>query len=210
MMNLNSIAPQEPRSEFQLIPAGSVVRAIVQVKPGDIQIPDYGPGNWFKASQSSRAKWMELEFTIVGGPFDRRKFWDRVFVDGDKMGSSGMPEAKEIGLRTLRALIDSANNLDPSDMSPEAQQRRTINGVADLNGMEICAKIGIKKGTNGYQDQNRLMAALTPKDKDYIRRDGEMYGVSQASTTAFAQAPQPAQGQMPTATSGAVPAWANR
>ena len=210
MMNLNSIAPQEPRSDFELIPIGTVVRAIVQVKPGDIQIPDYGHGNWFKASQSSRAKWMELEFTIVGGPFDRRKFWDRVFVDGDKMGASGMPEAKEIGLRTLRALIDSANGLDPADMSPEAQQRRTINGVSDLNGMEICAKIGIKKGTNGYQDQNKLMAALTPKDKGYVGRGAAGYAPQPSNATAFVQAPQPAQGQMPTATSGAVPAWANR
>lgn len=206
MMNLNQITPEAPRSDFELIPMNTIVRAIINVKPGDIQIPDYGPGNWFKASQSTRAKWMELEFTIVGGPFDRRKFWDRVFVDGDKMGQSGMPEAKEIGLRTLRAIIDSANGLDPADMSPEAQQRRTISGVGQLNGMEICAKVGIKKGTNGYSDQNKMTAALTPKDKGYIGRDAGAYAQPQAQAPAFAQAPQ----QAPTATSGAVPAWASR
>ena len=32
----------------------------------------------------------------------------------------------------------------PTDMS-EAQARRQIQGVNDLNGMEICAKVGIKK-----------------------------------------------------------------
>ena len=209
MLNLNAVPAGEQR-EFDLIPAGAIVRAIMSIKPGDISLPEYGPGNYFKAARETRAKWMELEFTVVGGPYDRRKFWDKIFVDGDKMGASGMPEAKEIGLRTLKALIDSANGLDPADMSPEAQQRRTINGVSDLSGMEICAKIGIKKGTNGYQDQNKLMAALTPKDKGYVGRGAGGYAPQPGNATAFAQAPQPAQGQMPTATSGAVPAWANR
>lgn len=207
MLNLNDIPAQENTREYGLIPEGTVARAIITLKPGDMPIPDYGHGNWFKASNSSRAKWMELEFTVIGGQFDRRKFWDRIFVDGDKVGSSGMPQAKEIGLRTLRSIIDSANGLNPSDTSPEAQQRRTINGVGDLNGMEICAKIGVKKGTNGYSDSNRLMVAMTPKDNGYIPQGGgAMVGGVQAQAPAFA--PQPTN--MPTATSGAVPAWANR
>ena len=78
------------------------------------------------------------------------------------MGKSGMLLAKAIGLRTLRQIVESANHLKSSDMSDEAQQRRNISGVSDLNAMEICAKIGIKKGTNGYSDRNQLMAAVTP------------------------------------------------
>jgi hypothetical protein len=206
MLNLNDVPESQNSNDYGLIPAGTIVRAIITVKPGDMPIPDYGHGNWFKASNTSRAKWMELEFTIIGGQYDRRKFWDRIFVDGDKIGKSGMPEAKEIGLRTLRAIIDSANGLHPTDVSPEAQQRRTINGVGDLNGMEICAKIGVKKGTNGYSDSNRLTVAMTPKDTGYIPRGGgATVGGVQAQAPAFNQQPQ-----MPTATSGAVPAWANR
>jgi len=169
---------------------------------GDIEIQEFGAGQWFKQSQSSKAKWMELEFTIVGGEHDRRKFWDRIFVDGDKMGQSGIPQAKEIGLQTLRQIIESANNLDPSDMSPEAQQRRNISGIMDLNGMEICAKVGIKKGNNGYSDSNKLTAALTPNQKDFIPTGQEP--VMQTSAAA-AQAPTP----QPQAT-GAAPSWANR
>ena len=117
------------------------------VKMGDIEIPEFGNGLWFKKSASSNAKWMEVEFTVVGGEHDRRKFWHRIFVDGDKMGQSGIPLAKEIGLSTLRSIIESANNIDPSDMSEAAVQRRNIGGVNDLSGMEICAKVGIEKGT---------------------------------------------------------------
>ena len=206
MLNLNEIPTQEARQEYSLIPDNTIVRAIITLKQGDMQIPDFGAGNWFKASQTTRAKWMEIEFTVIGGPFDKRKFWDRLFVDGDKIGSSGMPEAKEIGLRTLRSLIDSGNGLASTDISPEAQQRRTLSGVADLNGMEICAKIGIKKGTNGYSDTNRLKAALNPKDNGYIPASGgAMLGGVQAG--GFAAAAPVAQ---PTATSSVVPSWANR
>ena len=203
MLNLNNAPVSDaPQMERTLIPAGTVCRAVIVVKMGDIELQEFGAGQWFKQSQSSKAKWMELEFTIVGGEHDRRKFWDRIFVDGDKMGESGIPQAKEIGLQTLRKIIESANNLDPSDMSPEAQQRRNISGVMDLNGMEICAKVGIKKGNNGYSDSNKLTAALTPNQKDFIP-SGQAPVMQTPAAAAQAPTPQPQA-------TGAAPSWANR
>lgn len=203
MLNLNNAPVSDaPQMERTLIPAGTVCRAVIIVKMGDIELQEFGAGQWFKQSQSSKAKWMELEFTIVGGEHDRRKFWDRIFVDGDKMGQSGIPQAKEIGLQTLRKIIESANNLDPSDMSPEAQQRRNISGVMDLNGMEICAKVGIKKGNNGYSDSNKLTAALTPNQKDFIP-SGQAPVMQTPAAAAQAPTPQPQA-------TGAAPSWANR
>ena len=203
MLNLNNAPVSDaPQMERTLIPAATVCRAVIIVKMGDIEIQEFGAGQWFKQSQSSKAKWMELEFTIVGGEHDRRKFWDRIFVDGDKMGQSGIPQAKEIGLQTLRQIIESANNLDPSDMSPEAQQRRNISGIMDLNGMEICAKVGIKKGNNGYSDSNKLTAALTPNQKDFIP-SGQAPVMQTPAAAAQAPTPQPQA-------TGAAPSWANR
>ena len=203
MLNLNNAPVSDaPQMERTLIPAGTVCRAVIVVKMGDIELQEFGAGQWFKQSQSSKAKWMELEFTIVGGEHDRRKFWDRIFVDGDKMGQSGIPQAKEIGLQTLRQIIESANSLDPSDMSPEAQQRRNISGVMDLNGMEICAKVGIKKGNNGYSDSNKLTAALTPNQEDFIP-SGQAPVMQTPAAAAQAPTPQPQA-------TGAAPSWANR
>ena len=205
MINLNEVQPETGQMERTLIPLGTVARAIILVKMGDVTIPEFGNGQWFKKSQSSSAKWMELEFTIVGGQFDRRKFWDRIFVDGDKLGESGIPLAKEIGLRTLRSIIESANSLDPSDMSPEAQSRRQISGVDALNGMEICAKVGVKKGTNGYEDANKLMVALTPNQKEFISSgNNATQQVQQPSYQPQAPAPTQAVSNSP------VPCWANK
>jgi hypothetical protein len=205
MINLNEVQPETGQMERTLIPLGTVARAIILVKMGDVTIPEFGNGQWFKKSQSSSAKWMELEFTIVGGQFDRRKFWDRIFVDGDKLGESGIPLAKEIGLRTLRSIIESANALDPTDASPEAQARRQISGVEDLNGMEICAKVGVKKGTNGYEDANKLMVALTPNQKEFISSgNNATQQVQQPSYQPQAPAPTQAVSNSP------VPSWANK
>jgi hypothetical protein len=192
--------------ERTLIPAGTVCRAIVNVKLGDMEIPEFGTGQWFKASQTSKAKWMELEFTVIGGEHDKRKFWDKIFVDGDKMSPNGIPVTKEIGLSTLRMIIESAFNIVPTDTSAEAQARRQISGVNDLNGMEICAKVGIDKGTNGYADKNKLTAAMTPNQKDFIPSGQAPMSQTPASSQQMAQPQQQAQ---PVA-SGAVPSWANR
>ena len=207
MLNLNNVPEdQNPTQEFSLIPKGTVVRAIIVVQQGEMELPEFGQGSWFKKSMSTSAKWANLEFTIIGGQFDRRKFWHSVFVDGDKMGDSGMPLAKEIGLRTLKSIVESSRAIDPADMSPEAQQNRNISGMFDLNAMEICAKIGVKKGTNGYADSNQLMAALTPNNSEYIAQgqapmQQTPIAAQGVQAQAMTQAPQ---------SSGAVPSWANK
>ena len=205
MLNLNNVPQdQNPTQEFSLIPKGTVVRAVIVVQMGDIEIPEFGQGSFFKKSMSTSAKWANLEFTIIGGQFDRRKFWHSIFVDGDKMGDSGMPLAKEIGLRTLKSIVESARAIDPADVSPQAQQNRNISGMFDLNGMEICAKIGVKKGTNGYSDSNQLMAALTPNSSEYLAQGNAPMQQTTIAAQGMQQPPQAPQN------SGAVPAWANK
>ena len=195
MLNLNNVPQdQNPNQEFSLIPKGTVVRAVIVVQMGDVEIPEFGQGSWFKKSMNTSAKWANLEF------------WHSIFVDGDKMGDSGMPLAKEIGLRTLKSIVESARAIDPADMSPQAQQNRNISGMFDLNGMEICAKIGVKKGTNGYSDSNQLMAALTPNQSEYIAQ-GQ---APMQQTPIAAQGVQAQAATQAPQNSGAVPAWANK
>ena len=153
----------------------------------------------------SMMKCKDTKFHIVtlsiGGEFDKRKVWDRLFVDGDKMNpNTNKPVAYEIGMSTLRAMIDSINGLDPSDQSENAQRLRNLNGIEDINGKEFCMKIGIKKGTNGYEDSNKLMVALTPKDADYI-------GGSVGGNTAPPN-PSPINQGGGQAPQGNVPSWA--
>ena len=76
MLDLNNVPPMEGSGggDFELMPDGTIVRAIVSLQGGDIEMPEYGGGTFFKESQTTTAKWLPIELTIVGGPFDKRKY----------------------------------------------------------------------------------------------------------------------------------------
>ena len=195
-IDFNNVEPNSGSSgEFELIPENTIARVTLQLEGGDIEVPEFGRGNFFKASQGGgRAKWMPVVFTITGGDYNGRKVWHRIFVDGDKMSERNVPVAKEIGLRTMRSIIESARHISPDDTTPSAQQLRQLNSIEDLNGMELCIKIGIEKGTNGYADRNRLIVPLTLNQTGYI---GGSNSTPPATSTA-----QPQQNN------GNVPDWA--
>ena len=195
-------ASSGPTNDFSLIPAGTVARAIITIKPGMYVMEMFGKTQSFHYSASTKAKWVELEFTIVGGKFDKRKVWDRLFVDGDKVNpNTNKPVAYEIGMSTLRAMIDSIHGLDPSDQTENAQGLRSLNGIEDINGKEFCMKIGIKKGTNGYDDKNKMLAPVT------INQDGYIGGANAPAPVTINVQPQP-QVQQPQ--NGVTPSWANK
>jgi|TARA_R100001126_G_C4855511_1_gene164424 hypothetical protein len=206
MLNLNDVK-DDGRREFELIPDNTVCRVILKLQGGHLELPQFGKGQWFKSSASTKAKWLEIEYTIIGGQYDKQKFWDKIFVDGDKMSERNVPYAQEIGMRTIKGIVDSANDLKPSDMDDSAMAKRNLSGVEDLNGLEFCAKVGIQEGTNGYADKNVLKYPITFESKDFIAR-GAIAGGSvsapsqpQNNTQASVSAPSPMQGNN-------VPDWA--
>lgn len=206
MLNLNNVSYSDngPK-EFDLIPDGTVVRAFIKLEGGDIELPEFGGGTYFKSSQSG-AKWMPIEMTIVGGPYDKRKVWQNIFVDGAKLDESGFSIAKRIGLETIKRMVDSHFSIGMKDESPEAAQKRgSINGVHMLNGMQICFKVGIEKGSNGYADKNKIKTVLTPDSKEFIA--GDPAAVAPAATPTPQAAPAPSA-PATTATAGVTPSWA--
>jgi hypothetical protein len=202
MLDLNNITPDEG-NDFSLIPHGTIARAILYIKPqiDGVTIPDLAQDAIFRQSATSSAKWIECEFTIIGGQFDKRKVWHNLFFDGDKKNASGVSMSKEIGLRTLRGLVDSAKGLSPADMSPEANALRQIPSLDAINGMEFCIKIAVEKGTNGYEDKNKMLAPITINQEGYIG-GGNAPAPVQPTVQAQPQVQQPQ--------SGVTPSWANK
>ena len=202
MLDLNNITPDEG-NDFSLIPHVTIARAILYIKPqiDGVTIPDLAQDAIFRQSATSSAKWIECEFTIIGGQFDKRKVWHNLFFDGDKKNASGVSMSKEIGLRTLRGLVDSAKGLSPADMSPEANALRQIPSLDAINGMEFCIKIAVEKGTNGYEDKNKMLAPITVNQEGYIG-GGNAPAPVQPTVQAQPQVQQPQ--------SGVTPSWANK
>ena len=209
MLDLNNVPPMEGGSgDFELIPDGTVVSAIIKLEGGDTEIPEYGAGTYFKQSQTTSAKWLPIELTIMGGNFDKRKVWQNIFVDGDAKDENGMSKARKIGLNTIKQMVDSGFGISPKDESEDAiAKRASIQGIHMINGMIICCTLGIEKGSNGYADRNKIKTVLTPDSPNYIQSTGQAAPVAQApvAQAPVAQSPAP---QTTTATAGVAPSWA--
>ncbi|EEB55284.1 putative phage related protein [Wolbachia endosymbiont of Culex quinquefasciatus JHB] len=72
----------------------------------------------------------------------------------------------------IRSILESARNIHTNDTSEKAVLARKINSIADLNGLEFTAKVGIE-ANNTYGDRNRIATVITPEqeknsDADWI------------------------------------------
>ena len=207
MIDFNEI-PNDSNNSFELIPAGTVARVVLTMKRGPEVISDYSTQPLFKQGQTG-TKWLECEFTVVGGAYDKRKFWQNIMVDGGKINpESGMPWCKEIGIRTFRDIINSAFALDPNDTSPEAASRRKVNDLTALDGATFCVKVAIEKGTNGYADKNKMLVALAPNSKEYIGVNTPQ--VQQPVGQPQVTQPNVAQPQVQQTANNTVPNWAKQ
>jgi hypothetical protein len=144
-----------------LIPENTIAVCHLTIRPGGA-----GDGGWLKRSKDGSSLAIDAEFTIVEGPFAKRKFWKLYTVEG---ASEGHAKAAEISASQIRAIVESARGIRPDDESEGAKQSRRLNNWGDLDGIRFIGKVGIEKGKEGYKDKNTLWAAVTPDRKDWMK-----------------------------------------
>lgn len=193
--------------DFELIPTGTIVRVIGTIRPGGksragSEAVDAG---WLTASRTSDVMYLSWEFVVSEGPLKNRRWWQNLTVAGGEVNEKGESKAWNISKSTIRAMLNSARNVKPDDESATAVAARRINTWADINGIEFLCKVGIQKGSNGYQDKNQIGTVIEPGHKDYAA-PGMAAPVSSAPSTpatpAWGGKPPPVAG------SSSVPAWA--
>lgn len=195
-MDFNNAEPQ--RAGFDLIPEGAVVLLVAKLRPGG-----EGPGGWLRSS-STGCTMADFEFTVDGGEYDRRKLWALFVTDGV---TDGHAKAASISRSRLRAMLESAHGIEPTDDSAPAMAKRQVDGWQVFDGLRFCAKIGKETGdlknkmagpqSERYPDKNTIKAVLTPDDADYISPGG-----APAVSAGVVAKPAAANG-------AAKPAWAS-
>ena len=213
MLNLNQVESGSEQAPLELIPDKTPVRVILNLLGGDTEVPEFGQGHLFKTAASGSI-YCPIEFTIIGGQFDKRRVWHNLFVHGPKLDANGVSVARNIGLETLRRMVDSIFNLKGADMSAEAQQKRNIAGVQALQGQELSILVGVEPAQNGYDARNKMTVVLTPDNSNYVGPSGNAGNVAVAPTPTQPMAPATAasapSAPTVTATAGVVPAWAQK
>jgi hypothetical protein len=167
MYDLNDAQPQMmPVGE--LIPDGTFARVTMTIRPGGLNGSTPADAGLLKASGSSDAKLLDCEFTVVEGPFARRKFWQTFTVAGGKVDEKGQSKGWNIAKSAFRAMIDSALGLNPKDESPAAKAKRVIQGLKQLDGITFVARIMIEPASNSnYKDANKLANVVTPDEPQH-------------------------------------------
>ncbi|MDR0942242.1 MAG: hypothetical protein LBM19_01325, partial [Holosporales bacterium] len=112
-------------------------------------------------SKNGDSAYLNCEFIILEGQYAKRKVFD-------KIGISGSDVWVNMGKARIRAILESAKNVNPKDMSEAAMNARKINSFEELNNLDVVIKIGIESDRSGvYQDKNRVVSVITPEHLAY-------------------------------------------
>lgn len=164
-----------------LIPDKTRVSIRLELQPGGD-----GPGGVFKQTKNDLLM-LNFEATVIGGEYDRRKFWPRFLMGHAHNGqlTEGQETGVSIARSNIRGIIEAMRRIDPIDDSPEAAEQRKISSFEDLDGAEIDVIVRVNKNKDPqYDDTNEIARVINPlKDKD------KATAASPGKSTAAAAAP---------------------
>lgn len=193
--DFNSAAEQ---SSYDLIPKGTVVRVRMTIKPGGYDDPSQGwTGGYATRSMTTGSVYLNCEFVVLDGPFARRKMWSLIGLYSAKGA-----EWTNMGRTFIKAILNSARGINPSDNSPAAQNARRISGFADLEGIEFVGKVDWEKDQNG-QDKCVIKSAVAPDHKEYAAHMNGSAPAAPSATAANAYAQATGRAAVP-----GRPSWA--
>jgi hypothetical protein len=147
----------EQRS-FDVIPDRTIAVVRLNIRPGDA-----GDGGLFKRSKNGQAEGLNCELTIVGGQYDKRKIFEWMTISGT---TDNHAQAADISHRKLRAIIESARGIKPTDVSEAAKKARVVD-YADFDGLRFVAQIGVEPAKGDYRAKNFLAQIITPERKEW-------------------------------------------
>jgi hypothetical protein len=198
-----------------LIPKGTIAKVRLTIRPGGFDDPSQGWAGGFATRGSTGAVYLNGEFTVLEGPYAKRKIFTLIGLYSPKG-----PEWAGMGRSFLRGMLNSARGISDKDVSPQAQAARRIGGFADLDGLEFVAKI--EHGTDaGGETKNEIRMAVTPDHRDYAQAMGRLAAPAGHAAPAYAppvhtppavsamhQGAFPSPAQQPAPSADPRPTWA--
>lgn len=182
-----------------LIPKGTLAKVRLTIRPGGYDDPSQGWTGGYATRATSGAVYLNGEFTVLEGPYARRKVFTLIGLYSPKG-----PDWANMGRALVRGMLNSARGISDKDTSVQAQAARRISGFADLDGLEFVARIDVGTDVNG-EEKNEIRSAVTPDHKDYAA----VMGAGSPSPT---PGPQPAAHAQPATAprpaAGIRPSWA--
>jgi hypothetical protein len=100
--------------------------------------------------------------------------------------TDGHAQAADITRSRLRAILESARGIKPTDVS-EAAKKARVAEYRDFDGIRFLAKIGVEPAKGEYRAKNTIAMVITPDMKEW--RPIEQFEQPPAHTTPATVAP---------------------
>lgn len=183
-----------PQGSGDLIPADTVLPVELTVRQGG-----YGEDGTLTEYKSG-AVGLSTELTVIAGLHERRKIWRHLILSGP---TDGHKKAGDISRQVIRAMLESARGVKPTDDGDQAQAARRIASFAELHGLRFVILSGIEKGTGGYDDRENVKKVITPDHEAWVN-------LATAPNMPAKAAPltSPGGASAPASGAGSAPAWA--
>lgn len=209
------VSDAEEQKSFGLIPDGTFVKCIGHIRPGGASIPNQDPMDTglFKGSKTSDAMMLDFEFTVMAGAYAHRKFFENFVVSGGAVDEKGVSKGWNMTKSRIRAMLESAQGVDPKDVSPQAKAARIIAGFKQLDGIPFYVKLrveegGDKPGGGSYNDKNVIERIVVPGDEEYADLVGGKDVAAKPSGRTSSRGNGSAQAALPLKPQG--PAWGHK
>ena len=164
------------------------------VRPGGA-----GSDGWLTRAKDGNSEHLNCEFVVVDGIYAKRKFWNRYTVIG-----GNHDQAIEISRKALKAMLESARGVRPSDESEAAKLARQTKGWGDFDQLRFVVRVGVEPAKNDFAAKNTIKEVITPERQAWKKPeqiDRDLLGKPAAGATTQ-PAPAPAN------TTIARPQWA--
>jgi hypothetical protein len=172
----------DEQKSFDLIPDNTIATVQLTIRPGGA-----GKDGWLKRSKDGASEGLDCMFTVVDGPYAKRKFFGRYTVEGTTQGHK---DAKKMSRDTFRAMLESARGIRFDDESDAAIIARQTKGWADFDQLRFVVCVGVRPPQNGYEAQNAIKEIITPKRQAW--KKPEQIDRSKLAHTAAQSPTQPA------------------
>lgn len=142
-----------------VIPDGSEVQVKLKIRPGGYNDFKLGWTDGMASEGKTGAIYLNCEFSVLSSPHLGKKFFSLIGLHSPKG-----PWWGNKGRELIRGILNSSNNIDDRDKSPDAIRFRRLKSLKDLDGLVFNATVKAVKGDDGRW-RNELAAAVV---KDHV------------------------------------------
>lgn len=132
------------------VPGGSM--ALVKITLAEAKTPDCPDTPYIGVGGSTGLLFLACKMEVQGGPYEGVTWWENITlpISSQTIDVSQDPnwqKACRIGGRLLRAILESARRVTPSDTSSGAEKKRQIQSWKEIDGLMFAAELGVYEDT---------------------------------------------------------------